>query len=594
MDFLSNRSEAAIRRELIGIRDSYHHYWDLLAELLQNSRDAITRKRNAGHVGPFFISISVDAASNSIEVMDNGSGISSSLLAEMLAPGGGDKGIAVDRPNEVGEKGVGLTYVVFSCNDFLIATKTTDDVVVGGKVVNAQRWLSREQGVNKPIYEDQAVAPQPETIDFFEKSYPLDSFTRISASAVMPPDGDVNIFHMTPQQLRLLIRTRTAVGVTASLFCEDVVDEFDVFLSMRTTDGIETNKISSTFAAPHLLVPSEDLIPLQVVRDAFVSRGDPALRRRYLKGKTIWACKSEKVGGWDVFVYAVMFPDNDALRQLSDSVMGVPVSEQEDMEGSALLQTGIFVGTKGMPTGMRISPKPGAGRYPAYYKRCFFFVESPSLKFDLGRKSLHYRHVNKLQAAVAQTFSLLEEIAPFQGDARVEAGPLQTSQAERRMQSQSIWRDAKSLPDLNEPAIRYAKHPNAQEAAVAAIFHELVGASVLKSYMTLRTGYGERYDVHARYVEEGRELELVIEFKYSLQSLVRDLSVKQKHFNDIDLLIAWDADVVQLKNSGFILETSKDEGFEGVTHVLTVPVPGIDPIPVILLRTLLDQRRRAS
>lgn len=44
MDFLSRRNDAAIRKELNGIRDSYHHYWDLLAELLQNSRDATTRK----------------------------------------------------------------------------------------------------------------------------------------------------------------------------------------------------------------------------------------------------------------------------------------------------------------------------------------------------------------------------------------------------------------------------------------------------------------------------------------------------------------------------------------------------------------------
>lgn len=53
MDFLSTRSESAIRKEICGIRDSYHHYWDLLAELLQNSRDAINRKRKQGCDGPF-------------------------------------------------------------------------------------------------------------------------------------------------------------------------------------------------------------------------------------------------------------------------------------------------------------------------------------------------------------------------------------------------------------------------------------------------------------------------------------------------------------------------------------------------------------
>ena len=55
MDFLSTREERAIRNELKNIRDSYNHYWDLLAELLQNSRDAITRKKRSGHKGPFFI-----------------------------------------------------------------------------------------------------------------------------------------------------------------------------------------------------------------------------------------------------------------------------------------------------------------------------------------------------------------------------------------------------------------------------------------------------------------------------------------------------------------------------------------------------------
>jgi hypothetical protein len=91
MDFLETRSDDSIRKEIRGIRDSYHHYWDLLAELLQNSRDAINRKRKAGGVGPFFILITVDASNNRIEVQDNGTGIPKSLIHEMLAPGGGDK-----------------------------------------------------------------------------------------------------------------------------------------------------------------------------------------------------------------------------------------------------------------------------------------------------------------------------------------------------------------------------------------------------------------------------------------------------------------------------------------------------------------------
>jgi hypothetical protein len=592
MDFLSTRGDAAIRKELIGIRDSYHHYWDLLAELLQNSRDAITRKRRGGHSGPFFIHILLDPASNTIEVMDNGSGISRELLWEMLAPGGGDKGVSPDNADEVGEKGVGLTYVVFSCNEFSVSTRTLGNQIAEGNVRNAQKWLNRIEGAEKPTFhvDDRAESPA-EQMQIEGTSYPLDSFTRMRAGAIMPPDGDVNIFQMTPQQQRLLLRTRTAVGVTKSLFEDGAPEEFDVFLSVNTPTGLQTEKVEARAVAPHRLVAEGNLVTLQATRDAFVTRGEPESRRRYLKGKAVWARETVDINGWDVQVYGVMLPDNDSIRQLSESTMGVAVSDQEDAEGTALLQTGIYVGTKGMPTGMKIAPKPGAGRYPAYYKRCYFFVESPHLKFDLGRKSLHYRHVNKLQAAVASLFSRFEDVAPFQGEARIEPGCPQVTPAERRASSQRKWLDANALPDLNEAAIRYEKHPNAQEAAVAAIFHELVGASVLPAYRTVRTGYAERYDIHARHVIDGQAIEIVIEFKYVLESLVRDLSERQKHFNDIDLLIAWDADVRALASAGFHLDATATPTYQGVTHVLSVPVAGIDPIPVILLRTLLDRRR---
>jgi hypothetical protein len=591
MDFLAARNDAAIRKELTGIRDSYHHYWDLIAELLQNSRDAITRKRAAGHQGPFFIRISIDPASNTIEVFDNGAGIEAARLTEMFAPGGGDKGLGPEGSNEVGEKGVGLTYAIFSCNDFVIATKTLDGSVTGGKIKNAQRWLNADQGLERPAFESatpDSISASFEKID--EVDYPLDSFTRIRAGAIMPPEGDVNVFRMSQKAFRWLLRTRTAVGVTTHLFSDNVSEEFAVFLSFTSPSGTHEERVSATFLAPHTLVSTSSLLPLEVVRDAFVSRSDATARKKYLQKKTVWARETTLIEGWSINVYGVMFPDNDALRDLSRVSLGLSDTEQESI-AIELLENGIFVGTKGMPTGMKIAPKTGTGRYPAYYKRCFFFVESPNLKFDLGRKSLHYRHVNKLQTAVANLFGRFEDIAPFQGDSRAEPGKLQITPAERRAVSEAMWREAEALPDLNEASVRYEKHPNSQEAAVAAIFHELIGAGVLPAYRTWRTGYGERYDLHALYIDGDRKIKIVIEFKYALESLVRDLSENQKYFSDIDLLVAWDADAKKLAAGGFYLDANASASYAGATHTLSVPLPGIDPIPVILLRTFLDRRR---
>ena len=57
------------------------------------------------------------------------------------------------------------------------------------------------------------------------------------------------------------------------------------------------------------------------------------------------------------------------------------------------------------------------------------------------------------------------------------------------------------------------------------------------------------------------------------------------------LLIAWKADEQKLKDSNFDLYTKWDDPFDGVTHELTVPVSGIDPIPVILLEERLKKIR---
>ena len=53
----------------------------------------------------------------------------------------------------------------------------------------------------------------------------------------------------------------------------------------------------------------------------------------------------------------------------------------------------------------------------------------------------------------------------------------------------------------------------------------------------------------------------------------------------------WNADEQKLKDSNFDLEIKWDDPYDGVTHELSVPVPGIDPIPVILLEEWLKKIR---
>src|SRR5690349_11342681 len=95
-DFLRAKSDRAVKRELRGILQSYHHYWDVLAELLQNAGDAIERRKAQQAASGLSVDVGkihviVDATQRSVEVIDNGTGIAASFIEEVLAPGGGDK-----------------------------------------------------------------------------------------------------------------------------------------------------------------------------------------------------------------------------------------------------------------------------------------------------------------------------------------------------------------------------------------------------------------------------------------------------------------------------------------------------------------------
>ena len=109
-----NQGIEQIRQSVIDIDDSYNNDWDILAELIQNSVDAIrkTEKKNEG-----ILSIKVDAQNKSITVKDNGKGIDPQKLPKLLCMFGTDKR---GDENSIGEKGVGLKFAIFSCNDFYL------------------------------------------------------------------------------------------------------------------------------------------------------------------------------------------------------------------------------------------------------------------------------------------------------------------------------------------------------------------------------------------------------------------------------------------------------------------------------------------
>ena len=91
IDFLMQPSPERIKKEIQNICDSYSHPWDILAELSQNSVDAIRAAASKKALLDHTISIKLDARDRSIEFYDSGIGLPGDKVVDLLAPHGTNK-----------------------------------------------------------------------------------------------------------------------------------------------------------------------------------------------------------------------------------------------------------------------------------------------------------------------------------------------------------------------------------------------------------------------------------------------------------------------------------------------------------------------
>jgi HSP90 family molecular chaperone len=145
VDILAEPSQSRLRKEILNICDSYSHPWDVLAELCQNSVDAIRRQRrlHGEATTPHQISVVIDSTDRSIEVRDTGTGLPADHLVSLLAPHGTDKEQDAD---EIGEKGVGLTYTIYMSDGYEIETRCESDTTTGC-MKGAAAWKNGQSDV---------------------------------------------------------------------------------------------------------------------------------------------------------------------------------------------------------------------------------------------------------------------------------------------------------------------------------------------------------------------------------------------------------------------------------------------------------------
>lgn len=499
---------AQIRHQIRGVLESYSHDWDVLAELAQNAIDAIVREDpTRGHV-----TLSVNANERSIEISDNGAGIDPSSLRRLLRPFGSDK---PGMPNQIGQKGVGLTFVLFSSVDFEIETHSVTGSAKA-KIIGAQSWLESETDSDLLV---EISEIEPKSV----------RGTRVRLKIADPESA---LFKLSFDQLFFALRTRTALGSTrfiweAPLNCDAKVTHTDL------SGNVSEREFDCNYLLPIEGLKGDDLISVEGYIDWRQEKDRPdAEKRRKLKDKIIYTSGKRYQAGRDIRFWSCFVPNRATWTTLSKIWGLIDDDEIADDDGDEMFlgyrfTGGLYTSSKGMPTGifLELKPRGSAGYFPNF----FILIEDPSLSFDIGRKSIQGRQQGMLREIAYEQFrTYINEFVKYTSGSIDDPEP--------SYDREELFQEIGTIPNLESEQSRFVKRPNAQEATVAAMFFEQIGKGGFSGFSPLISGYRGRYDLYGRIGAKSQ----VVEFKFDLAGLFRDFSDERKMFDEVDTVVLWE------------------------------------------------------
>ena len=359
IDFLQP-SAPQIRHQIKNVVDSYNHDWDLLAELAQNSVDAITlEKPIQGQM-----TLEIDACEQRIVFADNGCGISPDDLPSLLAPFSTAK---LGNESLIGQKGVGISFVIF-CSSYFEIESHHSDGSCRASISGAWAWID-SQTDELPKLSLEPIASESA------------SGTRITV--FLPSESSKDFFRYTYDQLVMILRTRTAIGDVRTIWGR--APDKSVALTFKNLDGVTRSEhMDCSYFLPITRLSPSQYISLRDFEEWNTGDRSDVEKRRKLKDKLIyldglkersgrrirfWSCFVPQRKAWDIVSVNSQMIDREIL-DLS------PVDRIEKYgEAEYLFSGGMYTSTRGMPTGIRseLRAKGSAGYLPNF----FIIVDDP-------------------------------------------------------------------------------------------------------------------------------------------------------------------------------------------------------------------------
>lgn len=615
---------SSVKREIRNILNSYVGWYDPFCELIQNSLDAIDKRKEKEEFDGE-IHITINLMKNTISVTDNGIGFKESEYMKFLAPN-----FSFKPDGFRGHKGVGTTYLAYGFNYIQIYTKTPD-FKAGGVMKDARSWLDDPSPSDNPkVVEDNENVKDPwfdtidrgtsMTIQCDSESYPKD----LSWMGLDNADSWLNV-----------LRVQTGLG--------QINKVSDVKVVIEVVDKKE-RMTHAEKDSPEYLSVIEFLNKVQKVDDINAKMDDLYKKNRFVPGSKMpakfsnldavydkWNCDEiceklpldkeeielvKKYNVTVIFAYVYSLSVWDKI----DKAIGI-------RKGSHVLYGGIQLAANNMPQGelIQIPLTKNIGRQ----KQANIVVHFENCSADLGRKGFK-KEITDLGKELSRKLMdkpLMKVRTCFK--ANTGAAP-----DLRRQMVLSEWKDEMTQheqecplklenPNFFDPVKKIAiTSVPTREQDVIALFNQLIAGGVVRGIRIMSTNERTTYDSLFKIViSNNRDVQLfdkthnplgvsedvldemlqdkeeivsgpqVLEYKFSVDGLVEDIDSGLKNTSDIDLVVAWEAG--ERYRDNFIIESLVVDGneslrqYHGVTHQLHSANTGEHVCNMILLKDLM-------
>jgi len=624
---------AAQRREIRNILKSYTGYYDLFAELIQNSLDAVERRQEASLTTGYkpSINIVIDLKNPSVTVSDNGIGMELSQFKSFLRPNLSYKNDATSR----GCKGVGATYLGYGFNHLEVATRKGGKAY-SGKIVDGRKWVEdKTSTVARPKVESFNI------IDPFFEAGDDGTTMRIRLIGENIRPKDLKWIGATDaKQWMSVLRAVTPLG--GIYLCSERANKIQVKLTVIDS---EDKSSEDTIEAPEYLWPHSqisktiDLREFIKYQEAKVAKGeDVTLVPAKYKGLSgIWGewtitemldrkskCpiqprldshEEELAKSLDIRLYIFLAFSVELWDSYNDNTIRL-------RRGHRLLRGGLQLATRHMPQGelLTIPMTNNIG----FQNMAHVIVSFADAEPDLGRKGFQpdqVRVAEKLSVSATTALRKRYNLLRKPGQTRnfgteiklqewIRAQEAHAKAAPLCITGKGLFCPTEILPIVSEPIV---------EQDVVALFNQMLSAGLIRGIELISSSQHEQYDglykikmkppfdkyiiaennplgieseAFADHSDGVETIVKILEYKFTLDGLIEEIQSGMKSAADVSFVVVWEMgekwralyDVVPYLDP----DHRHHRIIHGSTHGFNDSLSGQHVFDVIILKDLIE------